>query len=181
MPNFSSFRWEITEIYRQGRSSRNSRYTEKLDRLPIWLSNTCHGTSTLQICKLMDRSTCLPISEAPRMFWNTSEETAFPELNQKLIVYILFNNIFFQIHILLQISCHFLFMLHALAGRNLHLMKKQTSIWKVKQAEERFNPELVARVENQGSSRFVGSKWNGRLFGKWSYTRVKWPIDEEPK
>ena len=80
----------------QGRSSRNSRYTEKLDRLPIWLSNTCHGTSTLQICKLMDRSTCLPISEAPRMFWNTSEETAFPELNLKLIVYILFNNIFFR-------------------------------------------------------------------------------------
>ena len=37
-------------------------------------------------------------------------------------------------------------------------MKKQTSIRKVKQAEERFNPELVARVENQGSSRFVGSK-----------------------
>ena len=100
----------------QGRSSRNSRYTEKLDRLPIWLSNTCHGTSTLQICKLMDRSTCLPISEAPRMFWNTSEETAFPELNLKFIVYILFNNIFFQIHILLQISCHFLFMSHALAG-----------------------------------------------------------------
>ena len=43
------------------------------------------------------------------MFWNTSEETAFPELNLKLIVYILFNNIFFQIHILLQISCHFFY------------------------------------------------------------------------
>ena len=100
----------------QGRSSRNSRYTEKLDRLPIWLSNTCHGTSTLQICKLMDRSTCLAISEAHRMFWNTLERTAFPELNLKLIVYMLFNNIFFQIHILLQISCHFLFMSHALAG-----------------------------------------------------------------
>ena len=91
----------------QGRSSRNSRYTAKLDRLPIWLSNTCHGTSMLQICKLMDRSTCLPISEAHRMFWNTLEGTAFPELNLKLIVYILFNNIFFQIHILFQISCHF--------------------------------------------------------------------------
>ena len=87
---------DIAITHWQGRSSRNSRYTEKLDRLPIWLSNTCHGTSTLQICKLMDRSTCLPISEAPRMFWNTSEETAFPELNLKLIVYMLFNNIFFR-------------------------------------------------------------------------------------
>ena len=122
-------------ITHQGRSSRNSRYTEKLDRLPIWLSNTCHGTSTLQICKLMDRSTCLPISEAPRMFWNTSEETAFPELNLKLIVYMLFNNIFFQIHILLQISCHFLFMLHALAGiytlwRSKHQYEKLSKLKK---------------------------------------------------
>ena len=115
----------------QGRSSRNSRYTEKLDRLPIWLSNTCHGTSTLQICKLIDRSTCLPISEAPRMFWNTSEETAFPELNQKLIVYILFNNIFFQIHILLQISCHFLFMLHSLAGIY--------TLWRIKHQYEKLS------------------------------------------
>ena len=119
----------------QGRSSRNSRYTEKLDRLPIWLSNTCHGTSTLQICKLMDRSTCLPISEAPRMFWNTSEETAFPELNQKLIVYILFNNIFFQIHILLQISCHFLFMSHALAG----IYTRSTIIWRSKHQYEKLS------------------------------------------
>ena len=112
----------------QGRSSRNSRYTEKLDRLPIWLSNTCHGTSTLQICKLMDRSTCLAISEAPRMFWNTLERTAFPELNLKLIVYILFNNIFFQIHISLQISCHLRFMLYALAGiYTKHNLKKKTS------------------------------------------------------
>ena len=75
------------------------------------------------------------------MFWNTSEETAFPELNLKLIVYILFNNIFFQIHILLQISClslPFWFMLHALAGiyTKHNNMKKQTSIWKVKQAED---------------------------------------------
>ena len=119
----------------QGRSSRNSRYTEKLDRLPIWLSNTCHGTSTLQICKLMDRSTCLPISEAHRMFWNTLERTAFPELNLKLIVYMLFNNIFFQIHILLQISCHFLFMLHALAGiytlwRSKHQYEKLSKLKK---------------------------------------------------
>ena len=128
----------------QGRSSRNSRYTEKLDRLPIWLSNTCHGTSTLQICKLMDRSTCLPISEAPRMFWNTSEETAFPELNLKLIVYILFNNIFFQIHILLQISCHFWFMLYALAGIYTKHNLKKNNLKKKTSTQQNLN--LVAFI-----------------------------------